>query len=138
MKVCLWVFVKLKDFLSYFWIKFKVLLFTSFCMNILIHILHIFSCDSISWNRYVGGWLGEWVGDDYWKFNEIHIRPNQLNIFSSWPAGVVIQLVCPSVYTIIKDMITTIDQGPMNIVPVLLPAALVHCTNQLICKIKWQ
>ena len=27
-------------------------------------------------------------------------------------------------YIIIKDMITSIDQGPMNIVPVLLPAAL--------------
>ena len=35
-------------------------------------------------------------------------------------------------YTIIKDMITSIDQGPMNIVPELLPAApLLPCTNQL-------
>ena len=34
-------------------------------------------------------------------------------------------------YTIIKDMITTIDQGPINIVPVLLPAVLLPCTNQL-------
>ena len=35
-------------------------------------------------------------------------------------------------YIIIKDMITSIDQGPMNIVPELLPAApLLPCTNQL-------
>ena len=34
-------------------------------------------------------------------------------------------------YTIIKDMKTSIDQGPLNIVPVLLPAALQPCTNQL-------
>ena len=34
-------------------------------------------------------------------------------------------------YIIIKDMITSIDQGPMNIVPVLLPAGLQPRTNQL-------
>ena len=39
-------------------------------------------------------------------------------------------------YTIIKDMITSIDQALINIVLMLLQAALQLCTNQLTWKIK--
>ena len=38
-------------------------------------------------------------------------------------------------YTIIKDMITSIDQALINIVLMLLQAALQLCTNQLTWKI---
>ena len=64
------------------------------------------------------------------------IASHETGLLVGWLVGGLVMLFENTMkYTIIKDMITSIDQALINIVLMLLQAALQLCTNQLTWKI---